>query len=269
MLIDGFVIAFGLAIGSFLNVCIHRIPRGQSITRPRSSCPHCQHSIRPWENIPVFSYLILRAKCSQCGEGISWVYPTVELVTGLSFYLLFLKYGFHTPVFVNMVFFGLLLILTFVDLFERILPNVLTLGGAVFGFLVSPFQSGEFFYPFRFLDLPDVMWTQYVDSVIGILVGGGFLWFVAELYFRVRKIEGMGFGDIKMMAMVGAFLGWGYAWLTILLGSLLGAVVGSLFILISRKGRRYELPFGSFLAAGAIASTLWGRQVFSFYLSQF
>ena len=193
----------------------------------------------------------------------------MELVTGLTFYLLFLKYGFHTPVFVNMVFFGLLLILTFVDLFERILPNVLTLGGAVFGFLVSPFQSGEFFYPFRFLDLPNVMWTHYVDSVIGILVGGGFLWFVAELYFRVRKIEGMGFGDIKMMAMVGAFLGWGYAWLTILLGSLLGAVVGSLFILISRKGRRYELPFGSFLAAGAIASTLWGRQVFSFYLSQF
>ena len=268
-MVDGFVIAFGLAIGSFLNVCIHRIPRGQSITRPRSSCPHCHHSIRPWENIPVFSYLFLRGKCSQCGKRISWVYPTVEVVTGLTFYLLFLKYGFYPPVFVNMVFFGLLLILTFIDLFERILPNILTLGGAVFGFLVSPFQSGEFFYPFRFLDLPNVMWTHYVDSAIGILVGGGFLWFVAELYFRVRKIEGMGFGDIKMMAMVGAFLGWGYAWLTILMGSLLGAVVGSLFILISRKGRRYELPFGSFLAAGAIASTLWGRQVFSFYLSQF
>ena len=269
MLVDGFVIAFGLAVGSFLNVCIHRIPRGQSITRPRSSCPHCDRSIRPWENIPVFSYFFLRGKCSQCGERISWVYPTVELVTGLTFYLLFLKYGFYTPVFVNMVFFGVLLILTFVDLFERILPNILTLGGLIFGFLVSPFQSGEFFYPFRFLDLPNVMWTHYVDSIIGILVGGGLLWFVAELYFRVRKIEGMGFGDIKMMAMVGAFLGWGYAWLTILMGSLLGALVGSLFILIFRKGRRYELPFGSFLAAGALASTLWGREVFSLYLSQF
>ena len=130
--------------------------------------------------------LSARKMQSMWGENFL-VYPTVEVFAGLTFYLLFLKYGFHTPVFVNMVFFGVLLILTFVDLFERILPNVLTLGGSVFGFLVSPFQSGEFFYPFRFLDLPNVMWTHYVDSTIGILVGGGFLWFVAELYFRVRK----------------------------------------------------------------------------------
>ena len=269
LLVDGFVVAFGLAVGSFLNICINRIPRGQSVMRPRSSCPHCNHAIRYWQNIPILSYLFLGGKCSQCGEGISWVYPTVEVATGLLFYLLFLKYGLSLPVVINMVFFGLLLILTFVDLFERILPNVLTLGGLVFGFMVSPFQSGEFYSPFRFLDLPDVIWTHYVDSILGILVGGGFLWFVAELYFRVRKVEGMGFGDIKMMAMVGAFLGWGYVWLTILLGSLLGALVGSIYILAFRRGQRYELPFGSFLAVGAIASTLWGREVLGVYLNQF
>ena len=102
-MIDGFVIAFGLAVGSFLNVCIIRIPQGQSITRPRSRCPHCNHGIRPWENIPVFSYLFLRGKCSQCGEGISWIYPTVEMATGLTFYLVFREYGFGAPVFVNMM----------------------------------------------------------------------------------------------------------------------------------------------------------------------
>ena len=269
LLVEGFVIAFGLALGSFINVCIYRVPRGQSVLRPRSSCPHCNHPIRPWENLPILSYLFLRGKCSQCRGRISWVYPTVEVSTGLLFYLLFLKYGFHTPLLINTVFFGLLVTLMFVDLFERLLPNVLTLGGLAFGLMMAPLQSEEFFLPFRFLDLPNVLWTRYFDSIFGSLVGGGFLWLVAELYFRVKKVEGMGFGDIKMMAMVGAFLGWGYTWLTILLGSLLGAVVGSIYMYVFRKGRRYELPFGSFLALSAIASTLWGRELLAFYFSRF
>ncbi len=268
-LVEGLVIAFGLAVGSFINVCIYRIPRGQSVLFPRSSCPKCDHPIRPWENIPILSYLLLRGKCSQCGCRISWVYPTVEVTTGLLFYLLFLKYGLHTPLFINMVFFSLLLILLFVDLFERLLPNVVTLGGLAFGLVMAPLQSEEFLAAFRFLDLPNVIWTQYIDSIFGILVGGGFLWLVAELYFRVKKVEGLGFGDIKMMAMVGAFLGWANTWLTILLGSLLGALIGSIYMVVFRKGRRYQLPFGSFLAVGAIASTLWGRKLLTFYLTQF
>ena len=241
-LVEGFVIAFGLAVGSFINVCIYRIPRGQSVLFPRSSCPECDHPIRPWENIPILSYLFLRGKCRQCGCRISWVYPTLEVSTGLLFYLLFLKYGFQTPFFINMVFFSLLLILLFVDLFERLLPNVVTLGGLAFGLVMAPLQSEEFLASFRLLNLPNVMWTQYIDSFLGILVGGGFLWLVAELYFRVKKVEGMGFGDIKMMAMVGAFLGWAYTWLTILLGSLLGALIGSIYMVVCEKGESINCP---------------------------
>ena len=268
LLAHAFVIAFGLAMGSFLNVCIYRIPKGRSVIRPGSSCPHCHHPLRPWENVPILSYLFLRGKCSQCGGRISWIYPVVESTTALLFYLLFLKYGFDTPFFINVVFFGMLVGLIFIDLFERLLPNVITLSGLTFGLLMSPLQSGEFFQGTQLFGTYNVMWAHYFDSVLGIFVGGGFLWLVAELYVRVKKIEGMGFGDIKMMAMVGAFLGWRYAWLTILLGSLLGALVGSIYIYALGKGRRYELPFGSFLGVGAIASTLWGQELLAWYLAQ-
>ena len=268
LIAKAFVFVFGLVVGSFLNVCIYRIPRKQSVVEPRSRCPNCQRPIPAWENLPVLSYVLLRARCPGCGARISWVYPVVEAVTALSFYLLFLKYGVVPSLIVNMIFFGLLIILIFVDLFERLLPNVLTLGGAIVGWLVSPLQSPEFFYGSRvhqsFFD-----WTHYLGSGLGILVGGGFLWLVAILYLKVRKIEGMGFGDIKMMAMVGAFLGWQYAWLTILLGSFLGVFVGMAFIAIYRKGKAYELPFGSFLGAGAMVSTLIGPKLFSWYFSLF
>jgi len=263
-----FFTVLGLIIGSFLNVCIFRIPKGESVVYPGSHCPNCQAPIHAWQNLPLLSYLILRGKCRSCGQGISWVYPLVEAVTGLGFFLVFWKYGLSAQFFVNVVFLSLIIVLIFIDLFERLLPNILTLGGLGFGLLVSPLQSPEFF-PGSSVATGPLIWQQYLDSLLGILVGGGFLWGVAELYLRVKKVEGMGFGDIKMMAMVGAFLGWRFAWLTILIGSLLGAVIGSAFILLRGKGRGYELPFGTFLGVGAIISLLWGKQILDFYLLLF
>ena len=267
LLVNVSVVTFGLVIGSFLNVCIHRMPRGQSIVSPGSNCPHCHHSIRAWENIPVFSYLFLLGRCRSCGGKIFWVYPLVETTSAVSFYFLFLKFGISLPFLINVVFFAILIILVFVDLFERILPNVLTLGGSVLGLLVSPLQSSDFFQNPGLRPEQIAVWTHYIDSGLGVLMGGGLLWVVAALYLKLRKIEGMGFGDIKMVAMVGAFLGWRHAWLTILLGSLLGALIGSAFIFLYRKGARYELPFGSFLGLAAMVTTLWGREMFGWYSS--
>ncbi|MEE8348442.1 MAG: prepilin peptidase, partial [Acidobacteriota bacterium] len=237
ILMHGFILVVGLIVGSFLNVCIHRVPRGRSVVHPRSACPHCNHSISALENIPVLSYLFLGGKCRQCGTGISWVYPLVEALTAVCFYLLFLKYGVQSPFLVNIVFFSILVILIFIDLFERLLPDVFTLGGLAFGFFMSPFQSGEFFPVAGPMNLSGVL-LRYYDSFLGVLMGAGFLWLVAEIYLRMKKVEGMGFGDIKMMAMVGAFLGWQHTWMTILLGSLLGALVGSLYIYVLSKGTK-------------------------------
>jgi len=262
-----FVVLFGLVIGSFLNVCIHRIPRGQSVVRPRSRCPQCKHAIRAWENIPLVSYAILRGRCSKCKARISWVYPLVEALTAGVFYLLFLKYEFSSPFFLNAIFFSLLIALTFIDLYHRILPDVLTLGGTAVGFLLVPLQSSEFFAKPASSLLVDVITTRYFESFLGIALGGGLLWVAARLYLAVKKVEGMGLGDVKMMMTIGAFLGWRFAWLTVFLGSLVGAVVGLTFIYFSGRDKRYELPFGSFLGIAAIAATLWGKDLIAWYVN--
>lgn len=264
---DTLVVVWGLLIGSFLNVCIYRIPRGRSVVREPSSCPHCGTQIRPWHNIPIVSFLLLRGKCAHCGGPISRVYPLVELATAVLFYLAYLKYQTDPAFLVNIFFFSLLMVLIFIDLFERILPDLLTLGGGLVGFLISPFQSEEFLRSDPLLGGEGGIWVDYVHSALGALMGAGILWLVATLYLKIKKIEGMGFGDVKMMGMVGAFLGWRYVWLAIFLGSFIGAVVGFLYIWMLGKGRRYELPFGSFLGLGAIITTLWGQNLVSWYLS--
>ena len=262
---DILVILFGLAVGSFLNVCIYRLPRHRTIVLDRSRCPHCNTPLKPWDNIPLLSFLLLKGSCRTCRGRISWVYPLVEGLTALLFYLLFLKYHFGTPFFVNLVFFAMLVVLIFVDVFERILPDIITLGGLVLGLLVSPLQSGEFFEADGMgLNAP---WGIYLQSLLGIAAGAGVLWSVAMFYLKLRKIEGMGFGDIKMMGMVGAFLGWRSVWMTIFMGSLMGAVAGSIYIFLLGKGARYELPFGTFLGVGAILTTLWGPDLVEWYLS--
>ncbi len=267
-MLDIALILAGLIIGSFLSVCIYRLPKGLSVVSPRSACPRCGRPIRPWENVPVLSYLLLRGRCRGCNGRIGWVYPAVELITAALFWLLFRRFGLSPELVLNALFFSLLVALLFIDLFDRILPDRLTLGGAVAGFLLAPWQHPEFLAGAGSLSIGGPLISSYLNSLLGMVVGGGFLWLVAELYLRWRKIEGMGFGDVKMMAMVGAFLGWQYAWLTILFGSLLGAVGGGAYILWAGHGRRYELPFGSFLAVAAMAVTLAGPWALDWYLDR-
>ena len=263
------VVIAGLVFGSFLNVCIYRIPRGLSVVLPSSRCPDCGRVIRPWENIPLLSFLLQRGRCRGCGRPISWVYPTVEAMTAVCFGLLYWKFGLAWPFFLNAAFFCLIVALIFIDLFDRILPDVLTLGGTVLGFLLSPFQSPEFLHGTGSVAWGGPIAGSYLNSALGILFGGGFLWLVAWAYLKLRKIEGMGFGDVKMMAMIGAFLGWQFSWLTILLGSLLGALLGGFYIWLAGQNRRYELPFGSFLGLAAMVVTLAGPAFVHWYIGFF
>ena len=242
----------GLTIGSFLNVCIFRLPEGRSVIKPRSFCSQCGHQLSWRENIPLFSYLFQRAKCFNCGGGISWIYPIVELLTAFSFSVLFLRFNLTPEFCINAIFFCLLIILIFVDLKNRILPNALTIGGSIVGVVAAPCQAEEILGVSQG-DYP----AAYIASVLGAIVGGGCLWLVAELYYRIRKEEGLGLGDVKMMLMIGAFLGWRLAWATIFIGSILGTLIGGFYMYILKKDRRYELPYGSFLGIASVAVVIW------------
>jgi len=267
-----FIFLLGLTVGSFLNVCIYRIPQGESIVFPNSHCPHCGHAIRPYDNVPIISFLVLKGKCRTCGAKISWQYPLVELLTATLFTETFARIGMDVRTGVLWIFFSAIIVLIVVDLRARILPNgitlPLTLVGLIFS-LIRPVGDGTA----RSL-LGLFSWTvsnlrllSLLDSLIGTLVCGGFLWLVAEAFFRIRKIEGLGFGDIKLMGMVGAFLGLKLALFTIMLGSLLGAIIGYAFIKLTGKDNRYELPFGSFLGVAAIIAALWGREILEWYFN--
>jgi len=188
-------------------------------------------------------------------------------LTAFSLVLLFQKYGLATPFFVNGIFFCMLISLVFIDLYHRILPNLITFGGVLAGVFLSPFQSREFFHSSGVASVEAWYTTSYVNSALGALIGGGILWLVAFLYLKLRRVEGLGLGDVKMMGMVGAFLGWQYAWVTIFLGSIVGVVIGGLYILIMGRGRRYELPFGSFLGLAAMGVTLYGPELLNWYTS--
>jgi leader peptidase (prepilin peptidase) / N-methyltransferase len=260
----------GLMVGSFLNVCIARIPLGESIVFPNSHCPHCGNSIKAYDNIPVISYVLLRGKCRSCKAKISWQYPVVETLTALTFWLTYRCLGLDLRTAILLIFFSAMWVLVFIDLNHRILPNVITLSGIALGLvcsLLAPVRDGtaEFLLNLFGWSTSSQMLSSFLDSVLGALVCGGFLWAVAELYLRIRKIEGLGFGDIKLMGMVGALLGVKLTLLTIMLGSMMGAVIGMLFIKLTGKDSRYELPFGSFLGLATIISALWGRQMIGGY----
>ena len=244
-----YVTMLGTAVGSFLNVCIHRLPLGLSLAWPASHCPSCRAPVKPYDNVPIVSYLWLRGRCRNCRAPISIKYPIVELVTGAMFLGAFLL--FDSPELIQRLLFGCAMVVLFVvDLEHRILPDVITLPGIVIGFLFS------FFMP-----------PGWVDSLIGIVVGGGSLWLVGEIYFRVRHEEGMGFGDVKMLAMIGAFLGWKLMLLTLILSSFIGSIVGVTMIALHRGDMKYALPFGTFLALGAIAASTAGRLIIDWYAS--
>jgi leader peptidase (prepilin peptidase)/N-methyltransferase len=241
------VTIFGVAVGSFLNVCIHRLPLRESLAFPASHCPSCQTPIKPYDNIPIISYLVLRGRCRACGAPISMQYPIVEFTTGAVFLAAFLL--FESPVIYQRLLFACAMIVLFViDLEHRILPDIITLPGILIGLLFS------FFMP-----------PGWRDSLIGLIVGGGSLWLMGEAYFRIRGEEGMGFGDVKMLAMIGAFLGWKLMLLTLLMGSFIGSAIGVAMIVSKRGDMKYALPFGTFLAVGALVASVLGERIVRWY----
>jgi leader peptidase (prepilin peptidase)/N-methyltransferase len=249
----GIVFLMGLCIGSFLNVCIFRLPENRSVISPPSACPKCGHRLRWYENLPLVSYLVLRGRCSGCGTKISIQYPLVELLTAAIAVLLFFK--FHLSV-QFAIMFGLsccLIVVSFIDLAHRIIPDIISLPGILAGIIASFF-------------LPGIDW---IDSLLGILAGGGILYLVTWGYYLVTKKVGMGGGDIKLLAMIGAFLGWQAIPFIIFMSSAVGAVVGIIFIIFSGKGRHYQIPFGPFLALAAQVQILFGDRILALYLGGF
>ncbi|MGQ9645232.1 MAG: prepilin peptidase [Thermodesulfobacteriota bacterium] len=242
---------FGAIVGSFLNVCIYRIPRGESIVFPGSRCPRCQRPIPFYDNIPLISYLLLKAKCRYCQGPISPQYPLVEGVTALSSFFLFIQFGISWSYVFYFVFLSSLIAITVIDLYHQIIPDVISLPGIGVGLIAS-------------FILPQL---TFLNSLTGLLLGGGSLYLVATLYHWLFKREGMGGGDVKLLAMIGAFLGWKAVVLTILLGSLVGSIVGVVVILIKGKDFKYAIPFGPFLSLGAALALFYGENLIAWYLS--
>ena len=248
------IFAWGLCIGSFLNVCIFRLPEDQSIVRPRSSCPQCKNPIRFYDNIPIISYLLLRGRCRHCGKKIALRYPLVELLTGLFALGTFLKFGPTWDSLIYFVFIAALLTITFIDLDHRIIPDVITLPGLLI------FAASS-------LVLSDI---TLIDSIIGVVVGGGSLLTVAWIYKMLTHKDGMGGGDIKLLAMIGAVVGWQGVLLTIFVASATGTLAGILTMLKARQGNlKLAIPFGPFLATGALVYIFWGQSLIYWYIYTF
>ena len=246
-----FAALFGAIIGSFLNVCIYRLPHGKSIVWPSSACTNCGRALAWFENIPVASYACLRGRCRTCRSPISARYPLVEALTAAMFALGWWYYG-PGPLLVSQLVFGCALIVLFaIDLEHHLLPNVITLPGIAAGFLFS-------------LMTP----PGWRSSLIGIVVGGGVLFLISEGYYRVRHEEGLGMGDVKMLAMIGAFIGWPLTLLSLMLASFAGTIIGLALIATGRGTMKYALPFGTFLAIGAAVSATFGQGILDWYLSQ-
>jgi leader peptidase (prepilin peptidase)/N-methyltransferase len=245
------IFLLGCCLGSFLNVCIYRLPQNLSIISPRSFCPRCRTQIRSYDNIPLLSYFLLRGRCRNCGEKISWRYPLVEAITGILAVALFLKYGLSLSFFAFLAFTMALLVITFIDLDHRVIPDVISLPGIVIGFLFSFFQ-------------PNV---SVLESLIGVAAGGGSLFVVALAYEAVAKREGMGGGDVKLLAMIGAWMGWKAVLFTLFFASISGTLIGGGAMLIHKQGRHYAIPFGPFLASSALAYLFFGPQIIDWYLN--
>ena len=257
---------FGLLIGSFLNVCIYRFPRDISVARPRSHCPHCLRTIAWYDNIPVVSFLMLRARCRHCLAAIPARYALVELSTGLAFLLSAYALGPSIAAAKYAVFSAILIALIVTDLLDRILPDELTLGGVLIGLAFAPFINAEpGFLALIFWRLRSPGWIRLADAAFAAAVASGMIWFVGWAYQKVRHREGLGFGDVKMLAMLGAFLGLRGALAAMIGGSLLGAIFGLGYILIRKKSLTYELPFGSFLGIAALGVAVWGEVIAAWY----
>jgi len=259
-IVGAFAGILGAIIGSFLNVVIHRIPREQSIVFPNSACPSCREPLRAYDNIPILSFLVLRGRCRFCRNPISIRYPIVELLTALLFVAVALRDGISPALPFDLAFVAAMTALVFIDAEHMILPNVITYPGIIFAVLTRialPYLAG----PEQFDDLPGLLssfpqlplWSvSLIGAAIGALVGGGSLWLMGFIWEKLRGVEAMGLGDVKMMFMVGAFLGWRLAVLTIFFGVFSGSIAG-VAVMMKRGGRNLQmmLPFGIFLGAGS------------------
>jgi leader peptidase (prepilin peptidase)/N-methyltransferase len=243
-------IIFGAIVGSFLNVCIFRLPKEESIVWPGSHCPHCASPIHFYDNIPLVSYLLLKGRCRYCKKSISIQYPLVEGMTALGSLALFMKFGPSLSYLFYFSFVAALIVITVVDLYHQIIPDVISLPGIGVGLLASLM----------------IQQITFLNSVLGIVLGGGSLFAVATVYQWLFKREGMGGGDVKLLAMIGAFLGWKAVILTILLSSLIGSITGIIIMVLKGKDFKYAIPFGPFLSLGAVISLLYGENIIRWYL---
>jgi leader peptidase (prepilin peptidase)/N-methyltransferase len=244
------LVMLGLAVGSFLNVCIHRIPRSQSLVRPPSRCPACEYQLRWFDNIPVASYAAILGRCRKCRTRISIRYPLVELATMALFVVHGEVFGWSALLVPRLLFVCAMVVLFAIDLEHHLLPNVITLPGIAIGLISST-----------------VLPPGLVDALLGVALGGGVLWLIGEAYYRFSGYEGMGGGDVKMLAMIGAFLGWKLVLITLVLSSVAGSLIGLFVILIKRGGLKYALPYGTFLALGALTASLAGERIVNWYVS--
>ena len=243
---------FGLAVGSFLNVCIYRLPLEKSLVAPPSACTACGRRLRWFENVPVVAWIVLGGRCRTCRTAISPVYPLVEAFTGAMFAWAWWHYGFGWLLISHLLLGCALVVLFFIDLHHRILPNVITLPGIIIGFLLS------------FLNPPG-----WGSSLLGILLGGAIPFVIAEAYLRFRGEEGLGMGDVKMLAMIGAFLGWRLMFLTLVLASFMGSFAGLALILVRRGDMRSSMAFGTFLSIATFVSLVIGNRIIDWYLTFF
>ncbi len=241
----------GAVVGSFMNVCIYRIPRSLSIIFPGSQCPNCKARIAFYDNIPILSYLLLKGKCRHCHTAISFRYPLVEVMNSIFYILIFYKFGITYSTIAYCVFVSILILVSFIDLDFRIIPDSLSFSGIIIGFLSSLVIKA----------------ITPLQSLLGILVGGGILLCVALIYEKITHKEGMGGGDVKLLAMIGAFIGWQGIPFVILVSSFVGAIVGIVFIIFAKKDTKFAIPFGPFLSLGAILYIFFGPQLIRWYLS--
>ena len=274
-----FVFLFGAAVGSFLNVVIHRVPNEESVVFPNSACPKCGNAIKPYDNIPLFSWLLLRGKCRNCSAGISVRYPAVELLTALLFVTVHASIGFTPFLPVALIFVSALVALIFIDAGHMILPNVITYPLIIFALVVRILYpmlfSSEYFADVRSFPVSSIgsnpAWlVSLAGALLGAAAGGGSLWLVGEIWKRLRGVEAMGLGDVKMMFGVGALLGWRLTLLSIFVAAFAGSVAG-VAIIAKQKGKdlQAQIPFGIFLGIGSIVALLFGERLIGWYLETF
>ncbi len=258
-LIHIFIFAVGASVGSFLNVCIYRIPLGRSVVSPGSRCPACESPVRFYDNIPILSYVALRGRCRSCNVRISPRYAVVEALNAILWVALYRRFGLTPELAVYSVFTASLVVITFIDIDHRIIPNVISLPGVVAGLLASvpiSYSSYRALYP------------GTVESATGVALGGGLLLLIAAVYYLISGHEGMGMGDVKLLAMIGAFTGWKGVLFTLFAGSFAGALTGVSLMLFFGKKTKYAVPFGPFLSLGAVAYLLYGDALVNWYTTR-